>query len=176
MNYIKFNPFLPLQEGVNELADSIFNSRIGDFLGSDFLSDELLLLDKGPGTGSAQQKQSLQNSIALIRSAQQRLFGDQLDSVRKGLNLFLKNENVNEMNLVMVEVNESVDYLASARDKVNRSLGGALSAQMKRNAKQKKKKKKKKKQQSLANVRSSAEFWRISMRLFSRSLVDMMSP
>ncbi len=38
MNYIKFNPFLPLQEGVNELADSIFNSRIGDFLGSDFVN------------------------------------------------------------------------------------------------------------------------------------------
>jgi len=36
MNYIKFNPFLPLHEGVAELTDSIFNSRVGDFLGSDF--------------------------------------------------------------------------------------------------------------------------------------------
>lgn len=38
MNYIKFNPFLPLHEGVAELTDSIFNSRIGDFLGSDFVN------------------------------------------------------------------------------------------------------------------------------------------
>ncbi|MBX2816429.1 MAG: Hsp20/alpha crystallin family protein [Saprospiraceae bacterium] len=38
MNYIKFNPFLPLQEGVDELVQSIFNSSVGDFVGSDFVS------------------------------------------------------------------------------------------------------------------------------------------